>query len=61
MSKSVNVWQRNYNEDIWSYTQNKDTHSSRCWALFIVVVGFKSNQGEESEKYSFLFVVIIAV
>lgn len=47
---------------IYGHTPKIETHTpSLCWALFIVVVGFKSNQGEESEKYSFLFVVIIVV
>lgn len=32
-----------------------------CWAVVTVVVLFKWNREEESDKYGFLFVVIIAV
>lgn len=34
---------------------------SLCWAVVIEVVLFKWNWGEGSDKYGFLFVVIIAV
>lgn len=61
ISNSINVWQSTCNEDTpWSQWKSR-TVLSLCWAVATLVVLFKWNWGEGSDKYGFLLVVTIAV